>query len=254
MNPFYTYLIVMAAIAVVVFVALFFVKAGYGLFTTKSWGLAINNKIAWCLMESPVFLVMLILWAFAPTDHKTITTLCCLLIFETHYFQRSFIFPFLLKGNSKMPLSVMFMGVFFNILNALMQGGWLFYFSPASMYSSDWLLTPQFICGTIIFFIGMYINIDSDRRIRNLRKPGDTKHYMPTGGMYNYVSSANYFGEFVEWVGFALLTWSWSGVVFAVWTFANLAPRANSISKKYAEMFGEEFTSRKVKRMIPFIY
>ena len=93
MNPFYTYLIVMAAIAVVVFVALFFVKAGYGLFTTKSWGLAINNKIAWCLMESPVFLVMLILWAFAPTDHKTITTLCCLLIFETHYFQRSFIFP-----------------------------------------------------------------------------------------------------------------------------------------------------------------
>jgi 3-oxo-5-alpha-steroid 4-dehydrogenase 1 len=254
MNPFYIYLIVMAAIAVVVFVALFFVKAGYGLFTSKSWGLAINNKIAWCLMESPVFLVMLILWAFAPTDHKTITTLCCLLIFEIHYFQRSFIFPFLLKGNSKMPLSVMFMGVFFNILNALMQGGWLFYFSPASMYSSDWLLTPQFICGTIIFFIGMYINIDSDRRIRNLRKPGDTKHYMPTGGMYNYVSSANYFGEFVEWVGFALLTWSWSGAVFAVWTFANLAPRANSINKKYAEMFGEEFTSRKVKRMIPFIY
>ena len=254
MNSYYIFLIVMAAIAVIVFVALFFVKAGYGLFTTKQWGLAINNKIAWCLMESPVFLVMFILWALAPTDHKTITTLCCLLIFETHYFQRSFIFPFLLKGNSKMPLSVMFMGATFNTLNALMQGGWLFYFSPTHMYTPNWLITPQFICGTVIFFIGMYINIDSDRRIRNLRKPGDTKHYMPTGGMYNYVSSANYFGEFIEWVGFAILTWSWSGAVFAIWTFANLAPRANAINKKYAEMFGEEFTSRKVKRMIPFIY
>ena len=122
------------------------------------------------------------------------------------------------------------------------------------MYDADWIYTPQFICGTIIFFVGMYINIDSDRRIRALRKPGDTKHYMPTGGMFEYVSSANYFGELVEWIGFAILTWSWSGAVFAVWTFANLAPRANSINKKYAEMFGEAFTQRHVKRMIPFIY
>lgn len=254
MSPFYIFLLVMACIAVVVFIALFFVKAGYGLFTSKEWGHAISNKVAWCIMESPVFLTMLILWAFAPTDHKTLATFLCLVIFEIHYFQRSFIFPFLMKGNSKMPLSVMFMGVFFNILNALMQGGWLFYFSPKGMYEADWIYNPQFICGTILFFIGMYINIDSDRRIRALRKPGDTKHYMPTGGMFEYVSSANYFGELVEWIGFAILTWSWSGVVFAVWTFANLAPRANSINKKYAEMFGEAFTKRHVKRMIPFIY
>ena len=100
----------------------------------------------------------------------------------------------------------------------------------------------------------MYINIDSDKRIRALRKPGETKHDRPTGGLYNYVSSANYCGEFVEWVGFAILTWSLPGAVFALWTFANLAPRADAINKKYAEMFGEEFTKRKVKRMIPFIY
>ena len=148
----------------------------------------------------------------------------------------------------------MFMGIFFNILNALMQGGWLFYFAPTSMYTSDWLMTPQFICGTIIFFIGMYINIDSDRRIRNLRKPGDTKHYMPTGGMYNYVSSANYFGELTEWIGYAILTWSPAGVLFAVWTFANLGPRARSLTEKYEQEFGDEYKKLGKKHIIPFIW
>ena len=153
-----------------------------------------------------------------------------------------------------MALSIMFMGFFFNTVNAFMIGGWLFYLAPENTYPIEWLWSPQFIIGAILFFTGMYINIDSDKRIRALRKPGETKHYMPTGGLYNYVSSANYFGEFVEWVGFAILTWSLPGAVFALWTFANLAPRADAINKKYAEMFGEEFTKRKVKRMIPFIY
>ena len=48
-----------------------------------------------------------------------------------------------------MPLSVIFMGVVFNVLNALMQGGWIFYESPENMYEMAWLTTPQFIIGTI---------------------------------------------------------------------------------------------------------
>ena len=34
--------------------------------------------------------------------------------------------------------------------------------------------------------------------------------------------SANYFGELLEWTGFAVASWSWAGAVFAWWTFANL--------------------------------
>lgn len=84
-----------------------------------------------------------------------------------------------------------------------MQGGWIFYISPADRYPDSWLLSPQFIAGTLIFFAGMAINIHSDYIIRHLRKPGDTRHYLPRGGMFRYVSSANYFGEVVEWTGFA---------------------------------------------------
>lgn len=66
--------------------------------------------------------------------------------------------------------------------------------------------------------------------------------------MFRYVSSANYFGELLEWTGFAVASWSWAGAVFAWWTFANLAPRAASLYKRYAQEFGKEFTALKRKR------
>ena len=65
MSPeFYTtafniYLWVMIGIAVVVFISLYFVKAGYGMFTTSKWGKSINIKLAWFLMEFPIFLAMM---------------------------------------------------------------------------------------------------------------------------------------------------------------------------------------------------
>ena len=153
-----------------------------------------------------------------------------------------------------MPLGIIVMGVVFNLLNAAMQGLWIFYLAPEGRYSIDWLTTPQFIIGVVAFFAGMVINMHSDHIIRHLRKPGDTGHYLPKGGMFRYVSSANYFGEILEWTGFAILTWSAAGAVFAIWTFANLVPRADAIYQRYAEMFGEEFRRAHLKRVIPFIY
>ena len=253
LHHFNIFLMVMAAVAVVVFLALFFVDAGYGKFYDRKWGPAINNKLGWVLMESPVFFTMLLLWVCS--DRRgDLVRLTFLFLFELHYFQRSFVFPFRMRGKSMMPLSIIVMGVVFNVLNALMQGGWIFYISPNDYYGADWLTTPKFIAGFMVFIIGMYINIQSDDIIRNLRQEGDTRHYLPKEGMFRYVTSANYFGEFLEWIGFAILTWSWSGAVFALWTFANLAPRADHIYKMYQKEFGAELDTKKTKRIIPFIY
>jgi 3-oxo-5-alpha-steroid 4-dehydrogenase 1 len=177
-----------------------------------------------------------------------------LLLFELHYFHRAFVFPWLMRGRSKMPLSIIGTAVLFNTLNAYMQGGWLFYVSPVDYYSADWLTSLPFLAGTALFLFGMGVNIHSDRIIRNLRKPGDTAHYLPRGGMFRWVTSANYFGELVEWTGFAILTWSVSGAVFALWTFANLAPRAARIYNGYRQEFPEQLDTRTTKRIIPFIF
>ena len=252
-STFNIVLIVMTVMAVVVFVSLFFVDAGYGRFYAPKWGPAIDNRLGWMLMEAPVFVAMLLLWWLSDRREDGIR-LVFLLLFELHYFHRAFVFPWLMRGRSKMPLSIIGTAVLFNTLNAYMQGGWLFYVSPVDYYSADWLTSVPFLVGTALFLFGMGVNIHSDRIIRNLRKPGDTAHYLPRGGMFRWVTSANYFGELVEWTGFAILTWSVSGAVFALWTFANLAPRAARIYNGYRQEFPEQLDTRTTKRIIPFIF
>ncbi len=247
------FLWIMTALAVVVFIVLQRVEAGYGMLLDRKWGPTVPNRAGWVLMEAPVFVLMAVLWLLSPRRCETVP-LVFLAFFQAHYFHRAFIFPLLMRGRGRMPLSIILMGVTFNACNALMQGGWIFWVSPPDAYPATWLLTPQFIAGAALFIFGMGVNLHSDRIIRRLRLPGDSGHYIPKGGMFRWVSSANYFGELVEWCGFAVMTWSWAGAVFALWTFANLAPRAEALRRRYATEFGKEFTSLNRKRIIPFIY
>lgn len=252
METFTLFLIGMALTGAVVFVSLYFVDAGYGMLFNARWGPPVPNKPAWCVMESVVFVAMFLLWFFSPRRTEPVPLLFFLL-FQLHYVQRAFIYPWLMKGNSRMPLGIVAMAVVFNLLNGYMQGEWLFYLAPAGRYTTDWLHTPQFLAGIALFLGGMGINIHSDQVIRKLRRPGDTGHYLPRKGLYRYVTSANYLGEIIEWTGFAVMTWSWSGAVFAWWTFANLVPRSQAIYRRYAELFGQEALGKR-KRIFPFIY
>ncbi len=250
---YYSVVGAMFCLAPIVFFALQRISAGYGMMYSKKWGPSLPNRIGWVLMESPVFVAMLLFWLLSSRRWEPAPMVMCLL-FLFHYFQRSFIFPFLIKGKSRMPLSIVAMGVVFNLINSYMIGGWLFYVSPADLYPVSWLYSPLFILGTVIFFAGMGINLHSDHIIRHLRKPGDTAHYIPRGGFYRYVTSANYFGEFVEWAGYAILTWSLGGAAFALWTFANLAPRARKLHERYEGEFGEEYRNLDRRYILPFIY
>jgi 3-oxo-5-alpha-steroid 4-dehydrogenase 1 len=54
-------------------------------------------------------------------------------------------------------------------------------------------------------------------------------------------------------IGWAILTLSWPGMIFAFWTFANLAPRARRNHDWYLDEFGDEYP-RGRKRLIPFVY
>ena len=243
----------MVAMGLVVFISLYFVTAGYGQFHTKQWGWSINNKVGWVLMEAPAFLTMLGIWIASgcPTAAPQIVLLG---LFLLHYFQRSFIFPLLMSGHSKMPVTIMLSGATFNIINGIMQGGALFWF-PLETYQEGWnyLTHSTSIIGLVVFFLGMAVNLHSDHVIRHLRKPGDNRHYLPQKGMYHYVTSANYLGELIEWTGFAIIGGSMASWVFVWWTAANLVPRAHAIHKKYKEEFGKEALVGK-KRIIPFIY
>jgi len=249
-SIFDSILIGWAIVAAISFLALFKITAPYGRHESKSWGPSVSSLKGWILMEAPSCLMMFIYFIIG-NRQSNILAIIFLVLWQIHYVNRSFVYPFRLSNPQKaMPFAIMFMGAFFNFINTYMQGRWLFYFAPE--YSLEWLYDPRFISGTLLFVAGMYINHQSDSILRGLRKDkSDTGYKIPHGGMYRFISSPNYFGEIIEWTGWAILTWSLPGLLFALWTFANLAPRAMSHHKWYKGKFKDYPKDRKA--LIPFV-
>ena len=151
-ETFSIFLTVMALLAGVVFAALHFFEAGYGYLFDRRYGPPVPNKIGWVVMESPVFILMCVLWASSERMWQA-GPLALFCLFQAHYLQRAFIFPLLIRGKGKMPLGIVLMGMVFNTLNALMQGGWIFYVSPADYYA-DWFSQPYIYVGGALFLAG----------------------------------------------------------------------------------------------------
>ena len=75
---------------------------------------------------------------------------------------------------------------------------------------------------------------------------------IPYGGLFKWISCPNYFGEIIEWIGWAIATWSLAGLAFAVWALANLVPRSQSNHQWYIKYFEEYPKDRKI--LIPKIW
>jgi 3-oxo-5-alpha-steroid 4-dehydrogenase 1 len=180
--------------------------------------------------------VLFFVWVYARGDHRAgIVPLMLLGLWQLHYLQRAFLFPFRLKGGAKrMPVLVALLGASFNFLNAWINARWI---SELGHYPTAWLTDPRFLGGAALFLGGLALNLLSDRALLRLRAPGETGYRVPHGGLFEWVSCPNYLGEIVEWFGWALATWSWAGLAFAVYTVANLAPRALAHHAWYREHF-----------------
>lgn len=233
----------------VIFASLFVVTAPYGRHIRKGWGLAIRPRVGWLVMEFPAFLIIILMFIAGrrQTDPAAIVFLA---MWTAHYTQRTFIYPFLMRGeNKKFPILLIIFALIFNAINGYINGYYLFSLSPA--YGISWFADPRFIIGTVLFFSGMIINLHSDHILRNLRKRGKEGYKIPRKGLFRYISCPNYFGEIIEWIGWALATWSLPGLAFALFTITNLAPRAFSNHRWYLESFPDYPRSRKA--LIPFI-
>ena len=235
-------------LAVIVFLILIFVKAPYGRHKTKGWGVEISAKKGWIIMESiPAVLltVMLVLG-----HNRDFVVLFFWAIWTSHYVNRAWAWPNRARLDQKlMPLSVVILAIIFNTVNCLLNGIWLFDLSGG--YELSWVTDPRFIFGGVIFFFGMILNIKSDDILFSLRDDGSTGYKIPRGGLFEKVSSPNYLGEIIEWIGFAIATWSLAGFTFAIWTFCNLAPRAFAHHRWYKEEFSDYPENRKA--LIPFV-
>lgn len=142
------------------------------------------------------------------------------------------------------------MAFLFCVLNGYIQAA--YHIIPCSYRALSWLYDPRFIIGAILFIAGLSINWNSDAILRGLRADGSSDYKIPHGGMFEYVSGANYFGECLEWTGYAVLCWDLAALTFAVFTIANIGPRAWQHHKWYKKTFGDDYPPNR-KALIPFL-
>jgi len=191
------------ALGVVTFFYLFIQPAPYGRHQTKGWGPEIPSWVGWILMEAPSPLLLTLFIYLGSPPKEAIGSWILWGIWVIHYIHRSLIQPLTNPGGNKpMPLLICFSAIFFNLVNGYVNGRGLCL--NADQYKSDWLSRPTTIVGLIIFIAGFIINRHADSVLLSLRKPGETGYKIPYGGLYKYISCPNYFGEMVEWFGFAV--------------------------------------------------
>jgi protein-S-isoprenylcysteine O-methyltransferase Ste14 len=231
-----------------VLISLLFVTAPYGRHYQEGWGPSLPNRAAWVLMELPALLVITLLVLASPVRAMPQAWVpLCLWVF--HYAYRTFLFPTLMQPSDRtFPALLVLFALFFNSLNGYNNAGALI----AAGENGTPLFTQHFIIGTVLFLAGFGLHFQSDKTIRELRKPGETGYHIPHGGLFRWVSSPHYLGEIIQWIGWAVLTWSLAGAAFALFTFCNLAPRALSNHRWYREHFAEYPAERKV--LIPGIF
>ena len=110
-------------------------------------------------------------------------------------------------------------------------------------------LKLNFLIGVAVFFFGWWVNHSADSKLIALRKE-QSGYQIPRGWLFRYISCPNHFGEIIEWTGFAIAAWSMPAATFAIWTFANLAPRAFNHHEWYHQKFEDYPKDRKA--LIPF--
>lgn len=234
-------------VAVLTALSLLFVSAPYGRHARRGWGPMMNTRLAWVVMESPSALWFLAVF-LAGSHAWSPVPLLLLLLWQSHYVQRAFVFPLKIRPGGETAVSVVVMGFVFNLVNAYVNARWI---SELGSYELSWLADPRLWIGVGLFVLGYRINRWADAVLAGLRRPGETGYKIPRGGLYEWISCPNYFGELLEWTGWAIATWSVAGLSFALFTAANLVPRALTHHRWYREKFPEYPASRKA--VIPFV-
>ena len=207
----------------------------------------IDKRLGWIIMEIPILIV--VLYFFIMGKNPINASVVIVAAFLIHYVNRALIFPWRIKVKGKtMPVLSMIASLIFYVINGYLVGH---YFGDLRVYPIEWLYDPRFIIGMSLFVSGLYINISSDNILINLRKPGETGYKIPHSKAFKWVSCPNYMGESLEWIGFAIMSWSLLGAVYAAWVALPLIAQAISAHAWYQETFADYPKDRKA--IIPFI-
>lgn len=218
------------ALAVVTGLVLLRTTAPYGRHVRAGWGPTLPHRAGWVVMElvSPAALVLAFDGAGGEAMSGSGLLVLCWL---GHYAYRAVVYPMRARwGRRRMPVLVAASAVAFNAVNGTLNGLALAWMPPG---------TETLAIGLVVWAAGLAINVHADGILLGLREPGTEDYAIPRGGLYRWISCPNYLGEIIEWTGFAVAAWNPAALSFAVWTVANLLPRALAHHRWYHERFDD---------------
>jgi 3-oxo-5-alpha-steroid 4-dehydrogenase 1 len=183
-------------------------------------------------------------------------------LFTLHYINRAIIYPLRMNSNShRVPLIVTASACVVTILNGYIQTFYLVRvhkFASLTLPPSSWNNLQSWL-GILVFVIGMTINVQSDGVLRNLgrqrRSDGvyPKTYYIPQHPLFTYISCPNFFGEILEWFGFAIASqFSLPATAFFLYTSSNLIPRGIAHHEWYKQKF-EDYPKERKWAVIPFV-
>ncbi|HEU0196354.1 MAG TPA: DUF1295 domain-containing protein [Nevskiaceae bacterium] len=239
---------ILVALALVSFASSLYKTNAYGRHMRGDERFTLPALPGWLLFECPQW------WAFAATFWGMVaafpqlspgaSAIVLFGLWQAHYLYRSLVYPLRMRDRAKrFPLGAALFGFVFNAVNGFVNA--VAVITATHLAGSGWLSDPRFIGGLIIAVVGWIINCQADSILIGLRKPGETGYRIPHGGLFRYVSSANYLGEIILWCGWALMSFTAAGGVFALFTIANLLPRALSHHRWYRKHFPDYPANRK---------
>jgi protein-S-isoprenylcysteine O-methyltransferase Ste14 len=226
------------------------IAAPYGRHARPGWGPVLPKRLGWIVMESPSIVLFAVLFLAGPRADQWIPRLFALL-WLVHYVHRGVVYPLLLRGaaGKTIPWVVIVLALTFNSMNSFVNARSLSSLGP--IYDARWLLSFRFLYGLLLFVTGFVINRWADAALARIRRRTETGYQVPHGGLFEEVSCPNYLGELIQWTGWAIMTWSPAGFAFAVFTAANLVPRAVSHHRWYRRNFPAY--PRRRRALIPYI-
>eukprot|EP01065_Artemidia_motanka_P033379 TRINITY_DN40375_c0_g1_i1.p1 TRINITY_DN40375_c0_g1~~TRINITY_DN40375_c0_g1_i1.p1 ORF type:complete len:268 (+),score=53.33 TRINITY_DN40375_c0_g1_i1:98-901(+) len=242
--------VTIAVTSVFTFPSLFFITLPYGRHSKPGWGPMIDEFIGWTLMELPSPVTFVIAFCLRKSGSVSMLQLALLAFWVVWYTYRGPVYAMGARGkNRKLTVMQVLAGASFTAINGYCNGAEVV---QSAHLDNQWVADARFVVGVLLMVIGAAVNIHSDRTLRGLRKPGETGYKIPHGGAFEFVSAPNYFGEMVLWLGWGVATWTFSGVLFFLFTVSNLFPRALSHHNWYVEKFRGEYPKQR-KAVIPFV-
>ena len=127
---------------------------------------------------------------------------------------------------------------------------WIYLPSAAAASASNPAITYP---GLAMFVIGELGNLSSHLTLRNLRSAGGAERGIPQGLGFGLVTCPNYMFEVLAWAGIALVSWSWSTVLFAVVAAVQMGLWAKKKEARYRKDFGGKYQKKQFS-MLPGIW